>query len=173
MVPNQIKKKKKEISIVMFPERVGDDRRMYLKRENKQLETLIALVLFLAGKGIPTGVYSMQEQLWNHMVDHIDRFDSFYAAASDFQFLPEHSADGFYEKLLAQGRILGSKGVFMILSSWDSASQEFAFRLNENNVDVTAYVIADPSEIREEHMEPYPRTNVYFVASDAELEHIL
>ena len=137
-------------AVVMDPCRCSEHIEEYLPIENKILETVIALTLFLSRKAVPAEVFFYEERTESCVVDHTGGFDAFYERMAMVRFHKEHPIDILFEELRRGGRIFSVKAVFLVLHEWNEAAGRFAEEMIRSGIAVTAYVITD-TEFSEVH----------------------
>ena len=121
MLRERIGQRQQGIGILMDPHRYSDRKEQYLPVENKLLEAVIALNLFLIGQGIAVETFTLGAGLVSYSADPNGGFEAFYERMAAYAF-SEEKAEMLYEAVLREGRIREKAAVFMIVHEWDTAA---------------------------------------------------
>ena len=171
MVRQRTGEQQEGIGIVLDSMRYGEEPAEYLPHENKMLEAVIALNLYLSQKGMPaeTWIYAQEKESF-----HVTReggFDAFYDRMCSYRFETEHPSELLFDQLMTDAEIFRKKLVVFIIHEWNSAAAKAAEQLNRHNAAVLAYVINDNR--RTETGMVLPRTEITVIPSDADLTEVM
>jgi len=170
MVRERIGEQQEGISVLLDPHRYGTAMEDCLPLENKMLETLIAVNLFLSGKGIPVETYFLENGLQSCEINRGSGFDGLYERMSFYRFDTEYGMEHLYEEVMRKAAILNRQAVFLILHAWDAKAERFAGELNRHHVSVTAYAVTDDEVSFENDLS---RTRVIRIPTDADLSGVM
>ena len=154
MIRERIGEQQEGIAVVMEPQRFSENIEEYLPLENKILETVIALNLYLSEKGIPTENYILEDKCSCITTGRREGFEALYGMLGNYEFTENHTAKDLYAEI----------------HNWDAAADAFASELLRNNVTVSVYLIND-----EESGAAAASRRISFlkIASDADLKEVL
>ncbi|MCM1123866.1 MAG: DUF58 domain-containing protein [Eubacterium sp.] len=171
-VRNRIGEEKQGISLMWDTRRYSRDQREYLPIEDKILETVVALGLFLADKNISFSAYYGQKNIVTTQVRGIRDFDGFYRSVSEIVFDRDEDFCETLEELAAKGSFYDSRIVFCVLHKIDDWVMKIAKELDRAGTLTVFYVVTD------ENIDRYlklatGRSKVIAVPLTAKLEGIL
>lgn len=171
-VRNRIGEEKQGISLLWDTRRYSGRQRDYLPVEDKILETVVALGIFLADKNIPFGAYYGQKGIVREQVRGIGDFDTFYKDVSDVIFDQDEDFRGVLASLVDRGELFESRIVFCVLQRIDEEVMKITEELDKAGIMTVFYVVAD------EDLESYirlstERSKVIAIPMDAKLEGTL
>ena len=170
MVRQRIGEEKQGAGILMDPHRYSDDPHVYLPIENKILEIVIALSLFLSEKGIPVETFWYDEQLRSAKIGAKGDFRAFYETMCGYSFKESCSLSHLCTEALHHSRIAAKRTVFLVLHSLDSGVLSFMDQLAGSDVDIIVYAVGD--ETMDISRIP-PGIRVVRVALDADPAEVL
>ncbi len=170
MIRERIGEQQEGIAVVMEPHRFSEQIEDYLPLENKILETVIALNLYLCEKGIPAENYILEDKCSCITTDRREGFEALYAILANYEFTENHTAKDLYAEIMKRSRIFMKKTVILVIHKWDAAADAFASELLRNNVAVSVYLISD-----KERDLPVVSRRISFlkIAADADLKEVL
>lgn len=171
-VRNRIGEEKQGISLLWDTKRCSNRQREYLPVEDKILETVVALGIFLAEKNIPFGVYYGQKGIVREQVRGIGEFDGFYKNVSDVIFDYDEDFREVLASFVDRGEFLENRIVFCVLQRIDEEIMKITEELDKAGIMTVFYVVTD------EDIESYvrlstERSKVVAVPIDARLEGTL
>ena len=171
-VRSRIGEEKSGISIVWDPRRYGIRQEEYLPIEDKILETVLALGIFLAEKNISFTAFYGQNGIMSRHVRGIGDYDGFYQCVADVSFNREESLDDGLAQLAERGAFTENKIVFCVMHHPDDEIFKTAQELNRAGIMTVFYVVTD------ENMEQYGKWNterckIIAISAEAELEGII
>jgi len=160
---------KQGISILCDMTRFSRREEEYLPLENKQLEALLALGYFFAGKDMGFDAYYAQERGVCRQVRGLKDFELFYESVSQVVFDEEGDFRNLLDQVMAQGLLWKSKMVFMVLHLLNDEVMEASQRLAAGGVLSVLYVVAD--QIPEEYVrQSTERRRIVMIPVEAGLE---
>lgn len=168
-VRGRIGEDRQGISLVWDTRRKSREQKEYLPLEDKLLETVLALGIFLAKKDISFAAYYGQKKVMAERVDGLKDFDGFYRSVSEMVFDLEENFEETMLEAIGRGLFSDSKIVFGVLQGVDDGVVRLTEAFDRAGILTVFYVVTD------EDMESYMRQSTErhkFVAVpvDAELE---
>lgn len=134
---------KQGISLLWDTRRYSRDPKCYLPIEDKILEAVLAIGLFLAEKNTPFTAWSGQKGILLSHVEGVWDFDRFYKQVSQIQFDQE---EDFQKTLLEASEnpgILESKIIFCVLHQLNGEILTLTDRLERSGILVVLYLVTD------------------------------
>ena len=171
-VRNRIGEEKQGISLLWDTRRYSKEERLYLPVEDKILETVVAIGIFLADRSIPFMAYCGQKGMVTEQVRGINDFDRFYKNVSDICFDESEDFSRLLSVLTDDGNLYGSRIVFCVLHKIDENILRITEELDKAGVLVVFYVVTDVN-IENFVRQSTERCKVIAVSSDAKLEGTL
>ncbi len=172
MIRRQTGEEQEGVCILLGTFRSCSDPLVYLPAENKMLETVLALSLYLVKKNIPSKVLYMAGELSEKNVSGLDRFDTFYDAVSGISFREDMTEKELLEMSAGYTGLFSSRAVFIILQSWSGEALNLVRMLNGNNVSAVVYIIGEGAG--EKNPESgMPRAEVHYFSPHADLREVL
>ncbi len=171
-VRNRTGEEKQGISLLWDTKRYSREARQYLKVEDKILEAVVSLGLFLAEKKIPFSAFYGQKGIVTKRVRDIGDFDGFYKDVSDICFDGEEDFHETLRTLADSGSLHESGIIFCVLHQMDEEILRIAEKFDGTGSRMVFYVVTD------ENIENYVRQSterrkVIAVSTDAKLEGTL
>ena len=111
--------------------------------EDKILETVLAISIFLAEKSIPFTAYFSQKTLLSAHLEDIGNFDSFYRQVSEIRFDQEEDFRNTLSEVTETGILFDSKIIFCVLHQMNADILTLAERLERAGCLVILYLITD------------------------------
>jgi len=133
------------VGIVLDTMRFSSDSAIFLPVENKMLEVLLAISLFLSGKNILTREYHLDSALSANCVQDRRQFESFYNTISKIEFNSIKTLSRTFESLSGCYNLLNCHTVFLIIHEWSECCLSMISSLIENESYVVVYIIGDAS----------------------------
>ena len=171
-VRNRIGEEKQGISLLWDTRRCSGQQREYLPVEDKILETVVALGLFLADKNIPFSAYYGQKGVVRNQVREIGDFDRFYKNVSDIVFDRDEDLCEMLEELADKGSFYDSRIVFCVMHKIDDWIMKIAQELDRAGILTVFYVVTDENIDRYLRLST-ERSKVIAIPVDAKLEGTL
>ncbi|MDE7186148.1 MAG: DUF58 domain-containing protein [Lachnospiraceae bacterium] len=150
-VRNRTGEEKTGITILCDTKRYARDNREYLPLENKILEVLLAIGIFLSERNMTYEVCYGQRGMVRRRVQGVKDFDAFYRQVSDMEFREEEAVENICRQTMAEGAWANSRIVFLVLHEWDDAVWEMTEQMAAGGVIVVICLITD------ENMDQYRR----------------
>lgn len=142
-IRNRTGEENQGISLLWDTRRYSSKPGEYLPVENRILEVVLALGIFLAEKNIPFSAYCGQKGIVSSHVPALRDFDSFYRQVSDIRFDREEDFSQTFPEVLERGLLFESRVVFCVLHRPGNALPELAERLDRAGSLVVLYLITD------------------------------
>lgn len=136
-----IGEEKQGVALFFDTERYEENPREYLPIENRILETVLALALFLSEKNIPVTAYCSQGEIRENNLNHVGDMEDFYREISAIRFDKKEEVQGSMDTVLQKGLLMDKLVVFFVLHKMDYEILEMTRQLTENKVIVVFYVI--------------------------------
>ncbi|MCR4653561.1 MAG: DUF58 domain-containing protein [Eubacterium sp.] len=140
-VRKKIGEEQEGISILLGTFHASQDPFVYLPMENKVLETVLTLSLYLTKKNLPYRTLYLQRDLTGFRCPSLDAFDDYYEKISGITFDEDTRENLLFEKAAGNREILSSRLVVLIVQEWSEETVRFCQLMNENDVSVCVYVI--------------------------------
>lgn len=168
-IRNRIGEEKQGIALICDTKRCSRDMKIYLPIENRLLEIMLALGIFLAERNMAFTAYYGQNGLVKRQVEGIGEFDGFYEAISKVSYSSDENFAGTLLTALEQGGILQNRVLFGVLHELNDEILQITDKLTETGLMVILYVVT------EENMEDYirqsnDRRKIIAIPAEAELE---
>lgn len=171
-VRNRTGEEKRGIALICDTRRYSKEERKYLPMEDKILETVIAIAIFLADKNIPFTAYYGQKGMITEQVRGIGDFDGFYKNVSDICFDKEENLHEILTLLASGGSLYESRIVFCVLHGIDDEILRIAEELDRAGIIMVFYVVTDEN-IDDYIRQSTERRRIIAVSMDAKLEGTL
>lgn len=123
--------------------RYDEEPEKYLPLENRLLETVLSLVLFLCEKNIPVNISCSRDSFMAHQINGVGEFGDFYELIKELEF--DHAADTIsrIRHVLGKGTAFDKQVVFFILQKPDLEILDMTKQISENGVIVVLYVVTE------------------------------
>ena len=170
-VRKMIGEEKNVIGILMDTKRYSDEEKVYLPAENKVLEIVIALSMFLARRNISTRIHYLSPELISSDLNGLGRFNDFYATVSQVRFDKENDTDRLCGHAMRVLDATGTQIVVMVLQGITEGVSEIITQLHRDSVQVVIYLVG-----HEEDEFDFPkgvRLKVVSVPVDASVKEVL
>lgn len=165
-----IGEEKNGIAVFMDTKRYSEDEKEYLPLENKILETVIAVSLYLAKKNIGTKVYYSNPELRSLDIGDLSRFNEFYGRISDVIFDEKNSLDLICsDKTVDYSKL---RTAIFVAGSLSDTMTVLAKRLCDEGIQVIIYYVG----IHEESVNIFAdraRLKTVFIPSECDLKEVL
>lgn len=142
-VRNQTGEEKQGISLLWDTARYGKAPKDYLPIEDKILETVLAISIFLAEKNTPFTAYFSQKTLISAHLEKLGDFDGFYGQIAGVQFDQEADFLKTLLKVTESGILFDSRIIFCVLHRLNAEILTLAERLERAGSMVVLYLITD------------------------------
>ena len=134
---------KQGISLLWDTKRRGKEQKKYLPIENKVLEAVLALGMFMAERGTSFNAFYGQKGICREQVEGIGGFDAFYNSVSKVIFDEGEEFSVLMSEVLRQDIFLKSKVVFCVVSGLNENIMGQADRLDKAGILTIFYVVTD------------------------------
>ncbi len=172
MVRTDIGTQRQSVCVLLDTCRYSKKKEEYLPLENKLLETVLAVTMFLTMRNIPVTVYYGQNGPVKDMVTGGQAFEEFYNRISDVGFDHREDALSLLEQVCVGSLVQDAKVLVCVFHEWNDEMMHLAEELADSGICVISYVIT------QEGLEQYVKQNtmrrkVIVVPVDADLEGVL
>lgn len=168
-VRNRTGEEKAGITILCDTKRYARDIREYLPLENKMLEVLLAIGIFLAERNMVYDVCYGQHGMVRRRVQGLKDFDAFYQQVSKIEFVQEETVQEICRQAMAEGIWQDSRIVFLVLHEWEETVWEMTEQLAAGGVIVVICLVTD---VNMDEYRKYGsiRKRIMVIPVEAELE---
>lgn len=168
-VRNRIEEEKQGIVLFGDTKRYSGQIEEYLPLENKMLEIMVALGIYLAEQSMPFTAYYSQGKTVSKRVNGVREFNEYYENVSRIIYSDTEDVAGVMRELMAKGAFSNCKVAFGIIHEMNQDIMEMTEQLSQSGILVVLYVVT------EEKYEDYikmnnERRNIITVPVNAELE---
>ena len=170
MIRERIGEQQEGIGILMDPHRYSDRMEDYLPLENRMLETVIALNLFLMEQGIPVETVIREDRTEYINVDPHIGFDAFYARMANYRFTHANTTDTLIADVLRQARLFHKRTVILVLHEWCPSAESLVQELLRNGIYTAVYLVNDAAS---DSPIAAHRADVVQVSVNADLTEVL
>ena len=170
MIRERIGEQQEGIGILMDPHRYSDRMEDYLPLENRMLETVIALNLFLMEQGIPVETVIREDRTEYINVDQHIGFDAFYARMANYRFTHASTTETLIAEVLRQARLFHKKTVILVLHEWCASADSLVQELIRNGIYTAVYLVNDAAS---DSPIAAHRADVVQVSVNADLTEVL
>ncbi len=170
MIRERIGEQQEGIGILMDPHRYSDRMEDYLPLENRILETVIALNLFLMEQGIPVETVIREDRTEYINVDPHIGFDAFYARMANYRFTHANTTDTLIADVLRQARLFHKRTVILVLHEWCPSAESLVQELLRNGIYTAVYLVNDAAS---DSPIAAHRADVVQVSVNADLTEVL
>ena len=165
---------KRGIGIITDTSRESKDEAVFLPIENKILETVLALALFMCGKGIPTHELHYDGAKAVLDVESLSTFDNFYEAVSGISFDGENTTENLLDVISDDPEMLSLNAVFLVVHTFDAYIKGIIELLNKSDTFVVVYLIDHDKESGEDiSLINLPRTEMICISDDDDIKEVL
>lgn len=168
-IRNRIGEERQGITLLFDTKRYSRNMSEYLPIENKILESMLALGIFLAEKNIGFTAYYGQNGVVQNRVEGIGSFDEFYEKMSQVIFSSDEDVVQTLTMAIKQGMIQQTRVLFCVVHKLTDEIMQFTEQLTEAGILIVLYVVT------EENIEDYlrqsnERRKIIAIPAEAELE---
>ena len=169
MIRERIGEQQEGIAILMDPHRYSAKIEEYLPLENRILETVIALNLYLNEQGIPSETCILGQKTEWLATGGSTGFESFYNRLADYEFKDFCTMENLIKEVMRQRRLSDKKTVILVIHEWCSAAEMLVRELARSGVSAAVYLIGgeDSTQLS------LQRTEVVKVPLDGNLAEVL
>ena len=160
---------KQGISLLWDTRRYSKEPKTYLPIEDKILETVLAISIFLAEKTIPFSAYYGQRGITSAHLEGLADFDGFYRQVSEIQFDQDEIFQQTLLEMTEGGTLFESRVIFCVLHQLNEDVLKLAEHLDRTGSLVVLYVITDEN-IEDFSRQSNERLKIMAISVDASLE---
>ncbi len=172
MVRNYVGEEKNGVALILDPARIFESETEYLPAENRMLEVVIALSLFMEERRIPVSVYTYAGEVKESIVDGPGSFDDLYGSLSSFSFRDDVDRISVFAGISVIQSIYAKRMVFIITSKWDDTVKSLTEELNKNDTEAFVYLV--DTEVNEASLAgPSLHTHVIRMPAKGNLSEVL
>ncbi len=150
-IRNRMGEEKQGIALFLDTQRCSQHQKEYLPVENKQLEIVLALGLFLAERNMAFTAYYGQNGVKKNRVNDTAGFDDFYESISKVVFGEEEIFLQYLTEAVKQVDFLQNKVLFFVLHELTEEIMQITEQLVAMGIWIVLYVVS------EENMDDYLR----------------
>lgn len=143
MSRRMIGEEKEGVLLFFDTHRYDEEPEKYLPLENRLLETVLSLVLFLCEKNIPVNIFCSRDSFVPDRINGVGEFGDFYELIKELEF--DHAADTIsrIRQVLGKGTAFDKQVVFFLLQKPDLEILDMTKQISENGVIVVLYVVTE------------------------------
>lgn len=160
------------VGIILVNKRDGSKPVDYLPVENKMLETVLALSMYLTNKNIPVSHFHEGLEPVYRNLSKIEEFDSYYEMISGISFDSNLDTDEFLKSVYLRSELLRSKTILVVTNNYSQAFLDMLSIYVSHNIDVTIYYIGHKMPDEFEAMN-IARVKTVLVSPEAELREVI
>ena len=142
-VRNRIGEEKQGIVLLWDTRRCSQAIHEYLPIENRILETVLALGIFMAERNIPFSACYGQNGVVSSRVNGLGDFDGFYQKVSEVQFSAAEALEKTLLHIEESGILYQSRIIFCVLHEPDGAVQQFMEQLERAGALLVLYIVTE------------------------------
>ena len=146
MVRRRIGEETPAVSIIMDSHRPSGEPDLYLPRENKILETTIALTYYFLDRGIRVNVYAYAGGPLRFALDTTDSFEDFYNRMSYFSFAADSTPEKLFSYTATVPDIVKSSAVLFVVHDLYDAYVRQASDLEKYSVSTATCLVTDHAD---------------------------
>lgn len=143
MSRRMIGEEKEGVLLFFDTHRYDEDPKKYLPLENRLLETVLSLTLFLCEKNIPVNICCNREKFRRDRINGVGEFGDFYELIKELEFDHAEDTKNRILHILGGGAAFDKQVVFFILQKPDLEILEMTKQISENGVIVVFYVVTE------------------------------
>ena len=167
---------KRGIALIFDTERYGEDRTKYLPIENKILEIVLALSLFMSKNNISVSFFYHQNDAGTGIkqgrLDSVGDMEGFYEQIKKVRFEKDMHMKSDLQKILQDGLLMDKAIVFFVLHEADTDILQLTHQLAENDTIVINYIVTDKN-IEQFCTLSDPSRRIIAISPEKELEGVL
>lgn len=168
-IRNRTGEEKQGIALFCDTKRYSRHRKEYLPVENKLLEIMLALGIFLAEKNMAFTAYYGQNGMTKKRVDGIGDFDSFYEGMSRVIYSDDENFMQTLTYALEKNIISENRVIFCVLHELTEELMRMTAKMAESGILVVLYVVTE-ANLEEYLRQSNERRKIIVISVEAELE---
>lgn len=142
-----IGEEKRGVALMFDTRRCDKDPGVYLPIENKVLEIVLALALFMSKSNTPVSYFYHQKNAQNSTeqggLNGLQDIEDFYAQIKSVQFDTDADMGTDLMQIHREGHLMDKAVVFIILHEMNDDTLKLIYQLAENDTIVVCYVVTD------------------------------
>ena len=176
MSRRSIGEEKRGAALIFDTKRCSEERGIYLPIENKILEIVLALALFMSKSNIPVSYFYRQNNSENGMrqgrLNGVGDMENFYEQIKEVEF--ERSADMYdgLSGILRSGMLMEQAIVFLVLHEANQDMLRMIYQMAENDTIVICYIVTDEN-VEEFCASSDMNRRIIAITPEQELEEVL
>ena len=135
-----------DIAIIMDTARISNNRSAYIPAENRILEITLAVAYYFSRQNILSTEYHYQQEIVRCSVGDAARFEEFYETLSSVSFGNGNSHETLYDAITQRTDIFNGSMVFLVLSSWDTATEKLLTRFERSRLSTVIFLVTDDEQ---------------------------
>lgn len=143
MSRRMIGEEKEGVLLFFDTHRYDEKPEKYLPLENRLLETVLSLVLFLCEKNIPVSISCSQDKFRRNRINGVGEFGGFYELIKELEFDHAEDTKSRILHVLGRGAAFDKQVAFFILQKPDLEILEMTKQISENGVIVVFYIVTE------------------------------
>lgn len=167
---------KRGAAIVFDTKRCDKNPAVYLPIENKMLEIVLALSLFMSKSNVPVSYFYHQNdgvlKMRQGCLYGLGDIESFYEQVKELHFDSDSDIKTDLMKVFQDGLLIDKAVVFFVLHHMDEEILRMTYQLAKSDTYVIYYVVTDESMERFSSMNE-PGRRIIAITPDEELEEVL
>ena len=176
MSRRSIGEEKRGAALFFDTKRCSEERGIYLPIENKILEIVLALALFMSKSNIPVSYFYRQNNSENGMrqgrLNCVGDIENFYEQIKEVEF--ERSADMYdgLSGILRSGMLMEQAIMFLVLHEANQDMLRMIYQMTENDTIVICYIVTDEN-VEEFCASSDMNRRIIAITPEQELEEVL
>jgi len=163
---------KQGVILIGDTNRCYKDEKVFLPLENKMLEVMSSIGIYLAENNVTYTAYYIQNAMNSIRVDGLSRYQDYYAALCKIRFNDLYSFEESLNQLMLRGILCDSRIIFAVFHRLDEKILATVTELADMGIIVVLYVVTD--EDYEEYMKfANERLKIIILPVDANLKEKL
>lgn len=142
-----IGEEKRGVALVFDTKRYSEDARIYLPIENKMLEIVLALSLFMSKSNTSVSYFYHESDdradIRQGSLNGVGDIEGFYARIRELHFDQNVDMRADFLRILQNGALMDKAIVFLVLHEVDRDILKMTYQLAENDTYVICYVVTD------------------------------
>lgn len=168
-IRNRTGEEKQGIALFCDTKRYSQAMKTYLPIENKMLEIMLTLGIFLAERNTGFAAYYSQNGPVKKNVEGMGDFDNFYQAVSQISFRGDEDCARVLRTVAERGEMLRNRVLFCILQECNEEIMQLTENMTAAGLMVILYVVTEKN-IEEYIRQSNDRRKIIAIPAEAELE---
>lgn len=167
---------KRGVALLFDTKRCNKKPEVFLPIENKMLEIVLALTLFMSKNNVSVSFFYGQNNartgLRQGMINSVGDMDGFYEQIKEVHFNQNADMRSDLQKILQGGLLIDKAVVFFVLHEMDDDILRMTYQLAENDTTVICYIVTDDNVEEFCTMSDLSR-RIIAITPEEELEEVL